>query len=285
MEELNYKLGLLFSIPDVRDYIAHSNKPDEEIPKEFTLDSLPSVKNQGAVGSCVAHAIALVAEYYARKETGKKTKMSTGYIYGNRLFTTHKGSGMYLRDALKTMTKFGDVPYEYFPDNVEVPYAIELFEQKVEEIEPLGYNFKFKAYYKLTTEKDIKTHLLSGNPVIMAMPWYDDIKIVNGVMSTRCVKTAKTGGHCMVIYGWNDIGWKVQNSWGSYWGDKGHVVIPYEVPFNEVWGIKDAASTSSLVVKKPFSTEFGAKIAKFLNRIVLFVYNIFLVIQFYHTSS
>lgn len=274
MEELKYKLGSLFSIPDVRDYIAHSNKPDEEIPKEFTLDSLPSVKNQGAVGSCVAHAIALVAEYYARKETGKKTKMSTGYIYGNRLFTTHKGSGMYLRDALKTMTKFGDVPYEYFPDNVEVPYAIELFEQKVEEIEPLGYNFKFKAYYKLTTEKDIKTHLLSGNPVIMAMPWYDDIKIVDGVMVTKQVKTKKTGGHCMVIVGWDETGWLVQNSWGSLWGKRGRFTLPYDVAIRETWGSTDAEPGDEVTIKKPFSTPCGRILATIINKAISWFYNL-----------
>lgn len=274
MEELKYKLGSLFSIPDVRDYIAHSNKPDEEIPKEFTLDSLPSVKNQGAVGSCVAHAIALVAEYYARKETGKKTKMSTGYIYGNRLFTTHKGSGMYLRDALKTMTKFGDVPYEYFPDNVEVPYAIELFEQKVEEIEPLGYNFKFKAYYKLTTEKGIKTHLLSGNPVIMAMPWYDDIKIVDGVMVTKQVKTKKTGGHCMVIVGWDETGWLVQNSWGSLWGKRGRFTLPYDVVIRETWGPTDAEPGDEVTIKKPFSTPCGRILATIINKAISWFYNL-----------
>ena len=275
MEELKNCFGLLFSIPDVRDYIAHSTASDDSIPKEFILDDLPATKNQGSVGSCVAHAIALVAEYYAAKESGEKTKMSTGYIYGNRLLTTHKGSGMYLRDALKTMTKFGDVPYEYFPDNVEVPYAIELFEQRLDEIEPLGYNFKFKAYYKLEVEKDIKTHLLSGNPVVMAMPWYDDIKIVDGVMVTNQVKTNKTGGHCMVIVGWDETGWIVQNSWGSKWGNKGRFVLPYNVKIRETWGPTDAEPGDEVTVKKPFSTPCGRVLATVINKVISWVYNLF----------
>ena len=274
MEDFKHTLGSLFSIPDVRDYVAHSNKSDDEIPKEFTLSYLPAIKNQGAVGSCVAHSLATVAEYYTKKETGKKTKMSTGYIYGNRMFSTHKGSGMYTRDALKTMTKYGDVPYEYFPDNVEVPYAIELFEQKVEEIESLGYNFKFKAYYKLTDEKAIKTHLLSGNPVVMAMPWYDDIKIVDGVMITKQVKTKKTGGHCMVIVGWNEIGWVVQNSWGTLWGNKGRFILPYDVAIRETWGPTDAEPGDEITIKKPFSTPCGRFLATIINKVISWVYNL-----------
>ena len=274
MEDFKHTLGSLFSIPDVRDYVAHSNKSDDEIPKEFTLSYLPAIKNQGAVGSCVAHSLATVAEYYTKKETGKKTKMSTGYIYGNRMFSTHKGSGMYTRDALKTMTKYGDVPYEYFPENVEVPYAIELFEQKVEEIEPLGYNFKFKAYYKLADMMAIKTHLLSENPVIMSMYWYDDIKIKDGVMITNCVKTKKTGGHCMVIVGWNETGWIVQNSWGSTWGNKGRFILPYNVPMNETWGPTDAEPGDEVTIEKPFSTPCGRILATIINTIISWIYNL-----------
>ena len=48
--------------------------------------------------------------------------MSTGYIYGNRKKTTHKGSGMVLRDALATLKEYGDVyesdfPYSHFSCN------------------------------------------------------------------------------------------------------------------------------------------------------------------------
>lgn len=274
MEDFKHTLGSLFSIPDVRDYVAHSNKSDDEIPKEFTLSYLPAIKNQGSVGSCVAHSLATVAEYYTKKETGKKTKMSTGYIYGNRMFSTHKGSGMYTRDALKTMTKYGDVPYEYFPDNVEVPYAIELFEQKVEEIEHLGYNFKFKAYYKLADEKAIKTHLLSENPVVMTMPWYDDIKIIDGVMVTKQVKTKKTGGHCMVIVGWNETGWVVQNSWGTLWGNKGRFILPYDVAIRETWGLTDAEPGDEITIKKPFSTPCGRILATIINTVISWFYNL-----------
>jgi hypothetical protein len=269
MANKEYLKGALFSKPDVRDYVAKTTL--SEFPKEFELE-MPKVKNQKQVGSCVAHSLSTVVEYFNQKETGEYEEMSTGYIYGNRRLTLYKGKGMYTRDAIHTVSKYGDVPDYHFPINVEVPKAIEKFESKVDEIEKNGYFFKFAEYFKLKDEKSIKTSIMENGPVVFAMPWYDDIVVNNGVMETKCVKTAKTGGHCMVIYGWNETGWKVQNSWGKLWGKKGRVVIPYDVTFNEVWGIKDASADSSLVLSKPFKTKFGKFIAKILNKILLLFY-------------
>lgn len=262
--------GALFSKPDVRDYVAYTELSD--FPKEFELD-MPKIKNQLNVGSCVAHSLSTVVEFFNQKETGKYEEMSTGYIYGNRRLTTHKGHGMYTKDAIRTVSKYGDVPNSYFPVNVEVPYAIEKFENEVDQIESTGYHFKFAEYFKLKDEFAIKTSIMENGPAILSMYWFDDIQVKNGVMATDCVVTDKTGGHCMVIYGWNEIGWKVQNSWGVLWGKGGNVVIPYDVRFKEVWGIKDAASDSSLILKKPFKTKFGEQIAKLLNYIISCVYN------------
>lgn len=266
MATKEYLKGALFSKPDVRDYVATTTLT--EFPREFELD-MPKVKNQGAVGSCVAHSLSTIVEYFNKKEAGRYKEMSTGYIYGNRRFSAHKGKGMYTRDAIHTVTKYGDVPNRYFPYNVEVPEAIEKFEAEVTNIEDKGYYFKFAEYFKLKDEKSIKTSLMENGPVSFAMYWYDDIKIEDGIMKTKCVKTNKTGGHCMVIYGWNETGWKVQNSWGKYWGKNGKVIIPYDVPLREVWGIRDASGDSNLVLKKPFATKIGEFFAKILNKILL----------------
>lgn len=262
--------GALFSKPDVRDYTASTELSD--FPKEFELD-MPKVKNQLSVGSCVAHALSTVVEYFNEKETGNYEEMSTGYIYGNRRLMKHKGRGMPVKDAINTVVQYGDVINDEFPVNVEVPYAIEKFEESVDEIEHLGYFFKFAEYFKLKDELSIKTSLMENGPVVFAMHWYDDIKIKDGVMYTEGVKTDKTGAHCMVIYGWNETGWKVQNSWGSLWADNGNVVMPYDVYFYEAWGIKDATMDGNLLIKKPFKSKIGKKIAKLLNYIISIFYN------------
>ena len=262
--------GALFAKPDVRDYVASTTLT--ELPKEFELD-MPKVKNQAAVGSCVAHSLSTIVEYFNKKETGKYKEMSTGYIYGNRRLSLHKGSGMHTREAIHTVVKYGDVPNRYFPVNIEVPEAIEKFEAEVDKIESKGYHFKFAEYFRLKDEKSIKTSIMENGPVAIAMYWFDDIKIKDGVMQTNGKRTAKTSGHCMVIYGWNETGWKVQNSWGKYWGKNGRVIIPYDVPLREVWGIRDASADSNLVLEKPFNTKFGEFIAEILNKILMLFYH------------
>lgn len=270
MAEKIYSKGSLFSIPDLRDYKATTTV--QEFPDSFELE-MPEVKNQRNIGSCVAHSLALVAEYFNTKETNTELKMSTGYIYGNRLLSSYKGSGMYTRDALKTMTKFGDVSHEKFPENVEVPEAIELFDSKVDELQDEGLNYKFDSYFKLNDEAAIKAHLLDGNPVIMSMYWYDDIKIVKGIMQTELVKSESTGGHCMVIYGWNSDGWLIQNSWGKSWGKKGRFVMPYSIPMKESWGVTDAKSNVTLDIEKPFKSKIGAFFAKIIHKIIRWFYS------------
>lgn len=78
----------------------------------------------------------------------------------------------------------------------------------------------------------------------------------------------------MVIYGWNKDGWLFQNSWGTKWGNKGKFVLPYSVSRKETWGLVDAKSDSSLVIKKPFSSSFGATVAKILHKIILWFYSL-----------
>lgn len=276
MSTEKFVCGSLFSIPDLRDYKGRPISSDAYLPEEYELKNLPEVKNQGAVGSCVAHSLATAAEYFNQKETDTNVKLSTGYIYGNRLLTTYKGSGMYTRDAIKTMTKFGDVPYEDFPYNVEVPYAIETFESESnKELIEKGLNYKFESYFKLTNEKSIKAHIYDGNPVIMTMWWYDDIKIKDGIMETKLIKSSKTGGHCMVIFGWNKTGWLVQNSWGKNWGNKGRFILPYNVPLKETWGVLDAKSDSSIILDKPFKSKVGAWFAKLIHKIISWFYNLY----------
>ena len=176
----NFVFGALFSKPDVRDYVASTKLT--EFPEEFEL-TMPKVKNQGSVGSCVAHSLATVVEYFNKKESGRYREMSTGYIYGNRRLSLYKGSGMYTRDALRTVAQYGDVPNTYFKVNVEVPEAIEKFEAEVDKIEDKGYNFKFAEYFKLKNEKSIKTGLQIWRFFPFRVPFF--AKIVQKFLNSR----------------------------------------------------------------------------------------------------
>ena len=70
---------------DIREFRVKTTKKAFalNIPDEFEL-SMPAVKNQGSVGSCVAHSISTAVEYFNKLQEGTDVAFSVGYIYGNR---------------------------------------------------------------------------------------------------------------------------------------------------------------------------------------------------------
>ena len=207
-------LGAIFSNFDIRDYKAKIDKAiTKNLGESYELP-IVRVKNQGSVGSCCAHALSSVVEYFNYIQHNIKTEMSVGYIYGNRTNTTHKGKGMIVRDALKMLKEYGTVTKESFPYNVEVPDAINKFNNCYNELHDEGVVSRISSYYRVKNESEIKSALKLKYPVVIAIEWYSDMKVINGVLTTKY--KGKRGGHCMLLYGWNKKGWKVLNSWGCY---------------------------------------------------------------------
>ena len=65
MPKFEKAFGAIPSPIDIRDYRGVACAVKQDFPKEFELE-MPEVKNQGSVGSCVAHAISTVVEYFSR---------------------------------------------------------------------------------------------------------------------------------------------------------------------------------------------------------------------------
>lgn len=258
--------GAIFSGVDVRDYTLVCGSGPQDFPREYQLTLPGRIKDQGAVGSCVAHALSGILEYYNALQHGDSTELSTGYIYGNRTTSRHKGPGMVLRDALKAATKFGDVPQEEFPYNVETPAAIQLYRRYAARLYPLGRPSRISGYVRLHSGAEAKLALSRGAPLLMAMEWYSDMAVVDGVLTTGC--EGPEGGHCMFIYGWNETGWLVQNSWGESWGEGGCFILPYEMGMAECWAVMDDIVDTQ--VKKPFSGCLGGAVAKVINAVCNF---------------
>lgn len=267
---LNSSLGAVFSEKDLRDYRIAS--VEKLFPDTFKLN-ICEVKNQGSVCSCVAHALAETIEYH-NALAGVNDAMSTGYIYGNRRESVNKGKGMIVRDALKMACKYGDIARIEFPVNVEVPKAIDLFEEIADKYFEEGSKSRFEKYYRVTTEEEIKTALMNDGPVVFAIAWYSDFKVnKDGILESTYSLSNKGGGHCMIIYGWDENGWLIRNSWGLLWGKGGNAILPYDAPIREAWGIADDKSNTP--IKKPYNTRIGKFFATIFNAILRFVFKLF----------
>ena len=257
--------GAIFSSVDVRDYKMVCATPKMEFPERFELDIMP-IKDQGNVGRCVATALSSIIEFYDYNQNGIDVEMSPGYIYGNRGNSDHKGPGMIMRDALDVVSKYGDVHSYEFPYDVEAPEIIDHYEQNAERLYEVGYPHRISEYCRVNTVAAAKFALMSGIPLLMAMEWYEDMCVNHdGVLTTEYVGYA--GGHCMYIYGWNEHGWLVANSWGSEWGVNGCFTLPYHMGMAECWAVMDNIIEGAYV-KKPFQSKVGKRIAKIVNAVL-----------------
>lgn len=229
---------------DIRDYTIAA---DKTFPEEFSLGLVP-VKNQGMKPTCVAHAFSSVVEYHHLRQHGSYEKFSTEFIYGLREDGYYIGDGMCMRDALKTLQKYGNVPISYLRGNNDYEKAMENVRANFDELTAAAYPHRISSYFKINNAEELKTALMKYGVVGVSMNTYRDAKLVDDVYTYD--PTKGSGRHCVFIYGWNKKGWLVQNSWGVWYGGDGRFILPFDFKLNESWGIVDNITEGGLVKPK-----------------------------------
>lgn len=241
--------NLIKDKPDDRDYKFSALNAKAVVrtfyPAQVDLRSkMPTVQDQGALGSCTAHAVGTAFQYGLTKQKMTSYTPSRLFIYYNeRLIegTVMEDSGAYLRDGIKTLNKDGACP------EVLWPYKISQFAVKPPEVAyKKAAEDKATGYYRVNVDANsIKTAIASGYPVIAGMLVYSSFE------TYAVAKTGKVpmpgrydyllGGHAVLIVGFNEATQQfiVRNSWGTSWGDKGYFYLPYAyaVPslMNDLW--------------------------------------------------
>lgn len=262
MKETIKNFGALKSPFDARDYKLVASVT-EEFPETFELPKV-TVKNQKDVASCVAHAASSIVEYHHKRQHGEKKVFSTEFIYGFRGIGYYVGEGMYPRNALNTLRKYGDVPAADLKGNNACPKAMENVNARLEELKDKAYPHRISSYFRIYDANSLKKALMNHGYVLVSMHWHDGAKLVDGVYTP----TDKTSGaHAVVIYGWNEKGWLVHNSWGTEFGDKGRFIIPFDFKFIEMWGVTDEITDDII---RPKVTDLREVFYKIYNAIVNF---------------
>ena len=92
-------------------------------------------------------------------------------------------------------------------------------------------NIKIKKYAKVNSELHLKSAIISNGPCAAGILVKDSSRndFWNG--------TKIEGGHAILIIGYNKSGFIIRNSWGTSFGDKGYVILPYNDfnKFLEIW--------------------------------------------------
>jgi C1A family cysteine protease len=252
-QEVPARLRLLGQTDSVRAMLGKVGvaEPVRALPATTDLRAWCSaIENQGALGSCTAHAGVGTVEYFERKAFGRHIDASHLFLYKATRNLLHwtGDTGAFLRTTMGALALFGVPPEEYWP------YVIADFDK-----EPSAFCYAFAQsyqainYYRLDppgTPKDvlqnrIKTNLAGKLPSMFGFTVYSSYTQATATgkipYPTRGEKIV--GGHAVMAVGFDDTmkiknsnpgavettgAFLIRNSWGTSWGSAGYGWLPYE---------------------------------------------------------
>jgi C1A family cysteine protease len=221
-------------LPDPRDLTAPMQMLSIRAAMSVDLRNqyMPSVYDQGTLGSCTANAIGAAYEYLQKKSGLRDYMPSRLFIYfGERQIEGTIGSddGAMIRDGMKVIAKLG-VPHETL-----WPYTISKFTQTPA---AQAYNDALKhqciKYRRVSVgETAVRNALTLGCPVVFGFSVpesFEGDEIATTGMFRPQANEPIIGGHAVLAVGYKTISGTlyaiVRNSWGSAWGDNGYFYMP-----------------------------------------------------------
>lgn len=231
--------GAIPSPKDPRDYtLSMVAAVPGDFPDAYQLSPPAAVRNQYSSSMCVAFALAVMKRYQERRE-GVYNDYSPAFIYANRQESDWQGEGMIPREALERLRDNGVCRHELFP-------AIGTYAAVKGKITPAMTEDALlqtvETYVAVNTPAEVKTALLDlQSPVLTVVPVFAGWHSYQGGLLPIGVNA--DGYHAILIVGWRQDAWLVQNSWGTGWGEDGFGWLPMEYPIVEMWAVTDRIAT------------------------------------------
>lgn len=224
--------GWIPDIPDPRDRLM-AFAPDPSLPEAHKL-VIPWIRDQGRLGSCTAHAGALMIRYREFRQDGHAPAPSElGLYFYTRADqgTIPYDSGASIRGTMKAASKHG------FCDEVLWPYKTELYRAHPSQEASdacAEHRLGDKAYARVQ-RNDLRRALADDYPVAFGFSVFDsfesrEVAKAGKVPMPNLRKEKNRGGHALVLTGYDDATklFTARNSWGEKWGDNGDCYFPYD---------------------------------------------------------
>ncbi|TGL39045.1 C1 family peptidase [Leptospira perdikensis] len=230
------------SIPLKRDFNSF-----EELPSSIDLSaSMPPVGNQGRQNSCVAWASGYAIKSYLLKNKGQVTEYDPPFAggKGNYVFSPAfiynqqnggEDKGLYYYKTMEFLKSNGVAPWSTMPYSDK-----DYLSQPSQSSKKEALKYKIKSFSRLNYKNpdEIKRVLAGNNVVMVGMIIDDAFYKVKGSTIYDENSGQSYGGHAMTIVGYDDNkksksgkkgAFKLQNSWGTNWGDKGFGWVSYSM--------------------------------------------------------
>jgi hypothetical protein len=177
--------------------------------------------------SCTGWAVGYAARSYYAAAIEKRDVRdwdnvpSPSFIYNTIRDPKNCASGSHLVRALNLLRK-GSLSLQEFNTECQIPTVAE---------RERATDFKIKKWLAVNPKRidDVKGQLARGNPVIFGMNVTEKFETFRGDGVYKD-KPNSDFGHAMTVVGYDDErqAFRVINSWGTLWGDKGFAWIDYD---------------------------------------------------------
>lgn len=214
------------------------------LPSKVDLaDRMPPVSNQGQQNSCVAWATAYAMRSFHEKQSnnweydapvtgGRGDRVfSPAFVYNQ--INGGRDDGSVMENALELLVRRGAAPWSVMPYS-DRDYKTQPNSQQV----AAASKYRLERYRRIaaTDLETIKAELAAGRPVIFGMG-VDDAFYQLKAQPYDQKGGQFYGGHAMTLVGYDDSktsprgqrgAFKIINSWGQGWGDRGFGWISYQ---------------------------------------------------------
>jgi C1A family cysteine protease len=236
MPGVNARYGWLPDGPDHRDWLLVEHETviaAAALPPHVDLTpQCPAVYDQGQLGSCTANAIGGAIEFERLRQKLSDFVPSRLFIYYNERVmegTVNSDAGAMIRDGMKSVAKQGA------PPEVDWPYDIDRFTEKppVQAYSDAKHDLVSKYLRVNQNHQLLRSCLASGYPFVFGFTVYESFESQavadSGLVPMPGHGEAVLGGHAMMAVGYDDQSgrYRVRNSWGDGWGQKGYCTMPY----------------------------------------------------------
>lgn len=216
-------LGLIPEKEDRRDFLMAYFLPRMTIPVKVDYsDVMGPARFQGDEGCCAAFASAGMKEWQEQAEWLKFIQLSPRYVYqGAKEIDGFPGEeGTTLRAVMKVLHDRGictEARWPYVAHQVGTPDPDADREAEI---------YRINSYARLFTPDEMRKSIAVNGPFCLGLMVTEEWEYVgaNGVIPDPRPSSRVLGGHgvCCCGYDRRDARFRIRNSWGEDWGDRGY---------------------------------------------------------------
>lgn len=200
----------------------------------------PPIYDQEELGSCTSNSLLAVARFHDPNKSWNPSRLFHYYAERQADGDVREDAGSTISQSIAVLKKVGVCnestwPYDQSKFAKQPPHAayVEAANHKA-----------LQAVIVAPDAQTIKTYITQGYPINIGITVYDELEsdqaASTGVVPMPGPDSQQLGGHAVWIVGYDDNKqwtdsdgtahsgmWKLTNSWGADWGDKGHFYLPY----------------------------------------------------------